>query len=291
MKISIVVIMHNMRREAARTLHSLSPAHQIGADPGDYEVIVIDNGSSEPLNAAEVNRFGPTFRYHFHETGSMSPVEAINLGAHMAQGDVIAVIVDGARMATPGLIRHTLSVFKHESDPVVSALSWHLGPDIQPKSTQNGYDQTVEDKMLKDSGWRKDGYRLFDISTIAPSSQGGFFGPFPLECSWVALRQDTFHDIGGFDRRFQSPGGGFCNHEFRNRAVTREGVAPTVILGEGVFHQVHGGIATNAPPARRPLGLFHEEYARIFGKSYEPAQVPDLVFVGGMPDVAMRFLK
>lgn len=281
MKLSIVVIMHNMQREAARTLYSLSTAHQVGVDPDAYEVIVIDNGSSAPLTEADVTRFGPQFHYHFHKTTSVSPVEAINLGAQLAQGDALALIVDGARMATPRLIKHTLSAFKLEQDPVVSALSWHLGPDIQPKSTQNGYNQAVEDKMLDAACWRGDGYRLFEISTIAPSSEGGFFGPFPPECSWVALRRATFHEIGGFDVRFQTPGGGFCNHEFRNRAVTREGVVPAIILGEGVFHQVHGGIATNAPPTRRPLELFYDEYNQIFGKRYRRVDVTGVLYLGG----------
>ena len=43
--LSVVVVFHNMRREAERTLHSLSRAYQRGVDDLDYEVIVIDNGS------------------------------------------------------------------------------------------------------------------------------------------------------------------------------------------------------------------------------------------------------
>ncbi|APE42089.1 hypothetical protein BOO69_00690 [Sulfitobacter alexandrii] len=291
MKLSIVVIMHNMRREAARTLYSLSLAHQVGIEPGDYEVIVIDNASTAPLRPEDMDGHGAGFRYHFHETDSKSPVEAINIGVEMARGDAIAIIVDGARMASPGLIRHTLLAFRMAENPVICALSWHLGPDVQPKSVQNGYGQAFEDRMLEEADWRTDGYRLFEISTIAPSSGDGFFASYPSECSWIALRRDTFVGMGGFDIRFQTPGGGFCNHDFRNRAVTLEGASPMVILGEGVFHQVHGGIATNAPPEKRPLAMFHEEYARIHGRRYETAPVPWPLYVGGMPAAAKRFLK
>jgi len=49
MKLSIVVIFHNMRREAQRTLHSLSKAYQRNVDDLDYEVIAIDNASERPM--------------------------------------------------------------------------------------------------------------------------------------------------------------------------------------------------------------------------------------------------
>ena len=40
-----------MTREAPRTLRSLSPGYQQGIHPDDYEVIVVENGSSAPLGA------------------------------------------------------------------------------------------------------------------------------------------------------------------------------------------------------------------------------------------------
>ena len=40
-----------MARELPRTLLSLSPGQQLGLSKDDYEVIVIDNGSSPPLDA------------------------------------------------------------------------------------------------------------------------------------------------------------------------------------------------------------------------------------------------
>ena len=54
-----------MRREAARTLLSLSRAYQRGVDDLDYEVIVIDNGSAPEQRLGEefVASFGPEFRY------------------------------------------------------------------------------------------------------------------------------------------------------------------------------------------------------------------------------------
>ena len=274
MKLSIVVIFFNMRREAARTLYSLSHRYQRGVSVEDYEVIAIDNGSAQPLTPSEVLEFGGNFRYHFHATGSVSPVGAINLGAEMARGEALAVVVDGARMASPGLVWRTLEAWKLAREPFICARAWHLGPDVQFHSMQQGYDQAAEDALLEQIDWKNDGYRLFDVSTIAPSSRGHF----PSECSWFAMARSTFVSMGGFDPRFQSPGGGFCNHEFRDRAVKWPGMRAILLLGEGLFHQVHGGVATNACPDEHPGKAFLREYERLCGRKYMLAPVPDPIF-------------
>lgn len=290
MKLSIVVIFFNMRREARRTLYSLSPAYQQGVSEDDYEVIAIDNASSEPLDPDEVSRFGANFRYLFFETDSVSPVEAMNYGAAQARGKSLSIIVDGARMASPGLVRQSLAARQAVPGSFVCALSWHLGPDIQPKTTQDGYNQQVEDALLEEAKWRENGYRLFDISTIAPSSHCGVLGGFPNECSWFCIGRGVFHAIGGYSTAFTSPGGGFCNHEFRDRVLQTEGITPIVLLGEGVFHQVHGGTMTSAPLDNRPIVSFRKEYRQKFGTEMRSLVCSDPLYFGSMPPQARRFL-
>ena len=46
-----------MRRELPRTLASLSPEYQRDIDPADYEVIVVDNGSAEPVDQRLIDAF------------------------------------------------------------------------------------------------------------------------------------------------------------------------------------------------------------------------------------------
>ena len=58
MRLSIIVIFFDMRREASRTLYSLSDIYQRGISASDYEVIAIDNASSRPLTPSEVLGFG-----------------------------------------------------------------------------------------------------------------------------------------------------------------------------------------------------------------------------------------
>lgn len=280
-----------MAREASRTLYSLSPAYQTDLVSEDYEVIAIDNGSAQPLDGDWVQGLGPQFFHHMFETQSVSPVEAVNAGARMATGDLLAVIVDGARLASPGLIGQTQRAARLYDEPFVATLSWHLGPDVQNRSILAGYDQAEEDRLLEGITWPEDGYALFSVSTLAQSSLPGFLGGIPIECSWFAMCRDAFLRIGGFDRRFQSPGGGLVNHDFRDRALGLDGVMPIVLLGEGMFHQFHGGVATNVTPDNHPIREFRAEYERIHGRRYRQIPSPAVVFFGALPEVARRFLE
>lgn len=289
-KLSIIVIFHNMRREAARTLYALSSAHQAGVRDQAYEVIAIDNGSFEPLDEKQVTAFGPNFRYHFFDTASPSPVAAVNHGVALATGHNIAVIVDGARMASPGLIATSLKGLRLFPEPFVYGLSWHLGPEIQNLSLLKGYDQAEEDRLLDQINWKKNGYGLFKISTIAPSSRQGFLGGVPPECSWLAMRRESFLTLGGFEPRFQAPGGGLVNHDFRNRAMALPRVRPVGLLGEGVFHQFHGGVATNVKKQEHPMARFQAEYADIRGEPLNIAPTAKPFLIGTLRPAALPFL-
>lgn len=290
MRLSIVVVFHDMQRESARTLYSLSLPYQRNVSENDYEVIALDNGSAAPLSEDFVRSFGSNFRLIRHETTSVSPVAAVNLGVSAATGGAVAIIVDGARMASPGLIKNSLLALSLSENPVVYARSWHLGPDVQNKSILEGYDQTVEDALLSEAGWQSDGYRLFGVSTLAQSSAGGFFGPIPSEFSWVAMPKAFFEAVGGFDAGFRSPGGGLVNQHFRNKILADPSADVVQVLGEGVFHQIHGGVATNVPMDRHPMKLFREEYREITGEDFRVLSVKFQLNVGSVSPSARKFL-
>ncbi len=280
-----------MIREAERTLYTLSTIYQKGVSDSDYDVIAIDNGSARPLGEARVRQFGSNFKYHFFETKSPSPACAVNFGARIASGQFISVIVDGARMVTPGLVATGLKALETFANPFVCALAWHLGPDVQNVTVEKGYDQTEEDRLLNSIDWRVDGYRLFEIAALAQSSHQGFLGGMPDECSWFSMRRKTFIKMGGFDERFRSPGGGLVNHEFLDRVKRCPSFCPVVLLGEGSFHQIHGGVATNVPRSQHPWPQFAGEYEGIFDKPREKAPFSEPFYFGRMPPSAARFVK
>ncbi len=267
-RLSVVVIFHNMRREAARTLYSLSTKYQHGITDDDYEVIAVDSNSSEPLDAGMVSSFGPQFHYIKVQWEYPSPCKAMNTGVYGAKNDIVLCLVDGARILSPGILSKTLKVFYEIGDPFVYTLGMHLGPKVQKESMLDGYSQKIENQMMKEACWQTNGYSLFSISSVAPSSKSGFFSKLS-ESNCIALYKKTYKRVGGFDERFIAPGGGLVNLDIFNKLMEQSNVTPVMLLGEATFHQFHGGVATNAPCEKRPWQIFVEEYRSIRGKDYE----------------------
>lgn len=284
-QLSIVVIFHNMRREAERTLTTLTPAYQ-GLEPAQYDVIAIDNGSGQPLNGERVEAMAPNFRYRFFDTKSKSPVEALNAGAAMAKGRLIVFMIDGARMLSPGVLRGMLTSTRLSNNPFVYTSSMHIGPAAQNESLLSGYCQKVEDEILAGVDWTSNGYQLFEVSSWALSSKGGFFSTIS-ESNCFGLEKASFNRMGGFDDRFQTPGGGLANLDIFQRCMSDISMQPVMLLGEASFHQFHGGVATNVALDDHPIASFQTEYESIRGHSLPPV-VRKPLYLGEMPQQALR---
>jgi len=265
--LSIVVNFYNNRREALNTLHSLTRHYQLDAKDLPYEVIALDNGSSQPLAEADVRAFGPEFEYRFVQTTCVSPAPAINAACRQAIGERLLVIVDGAHILSPGVLRLAHEAFERFASPFAVTVPFHLGPKIQNQSVQEGYNQRVEDQLLAGSGWKDNGYRLYALAGAFADDSGGWYGQL-FESGCFAMRKSDFLRLGGFDEAFTSPGGGLTSLDFFQRALLADGMDYVILLGEGTFHQVHGGVATNASVADHPWETFHREYLRIRGHRY-----------------------
>jgi glycosyltransferase involved in cell wall biosynthesis len=285
--LSVVIICYNMAREIPRTIRSFSPSMQRGMVAGDYELILIDNGSTRPFDETVVSALAPNLSIHRMAHPAPSPVPAINLGLELARGELVGVCIDGARMASPGLLACAMSAGKVHRRPVIGSLSFHLGPEVQMSSVAKGYDQTVEDRLLAQSGWESDGYRLFDISVFAGSSEAGWF-VLPAETNALFMPAGLWREMGGYDPGFVTPGGGLANLDAWRRACALPDSRVVMLLGEATFHQVHGGVATNA--AVSPWTSFHEEYVRLHGEPYaKPRRTPWLF--GPVHPAIQRSLK
>jgi glycosyltransferase involved in cell wall biosynthesis len=95
MKYSVVIATHNRARDLAQTLASLA---SLQAD-GDWELIVVDNNSSDATkeiveNAART--FPTTLRYLFEREQGRSP--ALNTGIRASHGEIILTTDDDVRV-------------------------------------------------------------------------------------------------------------------------------------------------------------------------------------------------
>jgi glycosyltransferase involved in cell wall biosynthesis len=266
--LSVIVIFFNMRREARRTLYSLTKAYQQKTDGIAYEVIAVDNGSAEPLGADFVKAFGADFRYVHFDASTPSPCQALNHGVQIARGKLVTLCIDGARILSPGILYYSMLASKAYENPFVYTLGMHIGSKPQNYLVEENYSREAEDRLLATVDWERDGYSLFDISSVALSSGAGYFSKL-AESNCMTLRRSTYQRIGGFNERFVSPGGGLTNLDFFNRVCALSDIAPVLLLGEATFHQFHGGTATNVPLKDHPWQRMNEEYVRIRGKPYE----------------------
>jgi len=220
--LSVVVVAHDMARELPRTLATLAPGHQRGIGADDYEVVLIDNGSRHPIDPGLVAGFPGRIRLERIDPAPPSPSQAANLGLQLAEGELVGLIVDGARMASPGLLGWARRATALADRPVISSLGWHLGPVRHMQAADAGYDQAVEDELLAGVDWQGDGYELFGISVLNGSSAWGWFEPMS-ESSALFLAAADWRELGGLDEGFAMPGGGLVNHDVYRRACALEG--------------------------------------------------------------------
>ena len=150
--LAIVVNFFNNRREALNSLYSLTRAYQVDSQDLDYQVIALDNGSTEPLSDADVRSFGPQFHYRYVPTRSVSPVEAINEACRGAAADWLMIIIDGAHILTAGVLALTQVAFRRFASPFVATVPFQLGATKQNFSVQAVYNQQQEDQLLAASG-------------------------------------------------------------------------------------------------------------------------------------------
>lgn len=269
--ISVVVVAFEMGRELPRTLFTLQPPYQQGIEPGQIEIIVVDNGSTNPVVVDDDH--DSQVRVLRIDNASQSPAAAINLGLAAANANLVGMMVDGARMASPQLLRLACAAASLHDRPIITSMGFHLGHEVQMKSVPKGYTQAVEDQLLDSVPWRENGYSLFEISVFAGSSSGGWFAPIS-ESNAIFMSNALWTELDGVDERFVAPGGGLVNLDLYARACDLAGSQLISLLGEGTFHQVHGGIATNQQRAHSGWRAFHDEYVKIRGRAFDVPKRP-----------------
>ncbi len=280
-KLSVVVACYEMAAQIRNTLQSLLPPYQRNIFTGDYEIIVMDNGSAKMLDE-ETRKISPNLNYVYLSPAesSPSPAAAMNRGVALSRAPLLCLMIDGARLLTPGVLWWGMRLVELASRAMVEVRGWHLGPKWQPESVMEGYDHEEERHLLQAIGWPENGYRLWEIAASTPQVSRGYADPAP-ESNCIFLSRDLFFETGGFDERSREPGGGLVNLDFFSRAVATAGCVFT-LLGEGTFHQVHRGAATGLS---KPILEERFKQWRAESEALGQAILPDYEFIlaGHMP--------
>ena len=288
--LSVVVVFYNMRREAVRTLQSLARSYQRDVADLEYEVLVIDNGSDDDQRLSDefVASFGPEFQLvELTDDPHPSPTSALNAGIAESRGEALALMIDGAHVLTPGVLNMGMKALSMYAPAVVATQQWYVGPGQQGDAQQAGYDQGAEDRLFAGIDWPVDGYRLFEIGHFI-GDRDWFDGIVESNCLFVPRK--LLEQLGGFDESFSMPGGGYANLDLFERLALAPDVTPASILGEGTFHQFHGGTTTNVADeaARRERVVsYSAHFEELRGRPLIGINRP-VHFVGAMATKAAR---
>lgn len=291
LRLSIIVIVYRMADQAERTLYSLSSLHQQGVTDSDYEIIVVENESDSIMGEARAMRTGKNIRYFLRKETQRSPVPAVNFGVSQAKGTHLAIMIDGARMVTPGVVRHALDVFKLAPDAAVSVPGYHIGEKLQQVAVNEGYNESAEAEFLKRIHWPNDGYLLFDIAVLAGSCQGGFFQA-NYESNFICMSMGKWRKLGGMNTRYNDFGGGNANLDLYKRLLETPNTPFYLLYGEGSFHQFHGGVTTGTKKEARDkiYKQLDDQDIAIRGDDRSPPKASPILY-GALHPSAYRFMK
>jgi cephalosporin hydroxylase len=280
--LSVIVNFYNMRREADRTLTSLTRSYQSQVEDLSYEVLCVDNGSDPPLERTWVESFGREFRLIRPENPQPSPCSAINIAAARARGEYLAIMIDGAHLLTPGVLHEAMSAFTGQETDVVAVRYWFVGGD-QRWLASSGYTREMEDKLFARIHWPKRGYELFRIGTpIGESSDPWLGGIFESNCLFMPAA--LFARIGGMDEAFSRPGGGFANMDLLWRAATKANRNIVCLVGEATFHQYHEGTTTNVSDdeVNARVRTYDSDYRQLRGEGFQSLESDQLRLRGSI---------
>ena len=290
--VALVVVVYNMPEQAKKTLYSLTSHYQQGVTESDYDVVVVENRSLNNLPADFIQSLPKNFSYHLRDETNPTPVFAANYGAALCRRSHVALLVDGARMVTPGVVKNILRGHRLHHNYVVSVPGYHLGRQLQQRAVEQGYGVVEESQLLASIDWPRNGYSLFDIACFSGSCTAGLFKQHS-ESNCISVPKSLWDHLGGLDEGFDHMGGGLVNLDFYKRACEAPGFDHVLLMGEGTFHQFHGGVTTGGIERRAReslIGQFQSQYRALRGSSFEPPRTTP-IFLGEIPKQLMRFIR
>jgi cephalosporin hydroxylase len=185
------------------------------------------------------------------------------------------------------VLRYGMAGLNSYDRAIVGTQQWYMGPGQQGDVLVDGYDDDLEDHLFEEISWPTDGYRLFDIGHFI-GDRDWLDGLWESNCLFAP--RALLAQAGCFDEAFSMPGGGYANLELYERLGSSPDVTAVTILGEGSFHQSHGGTTTNQPDIaerNQRLANYAKHYADLRGRTFRGLD-KQMHYVGAMSWEACR---
>ena len=163
-------------------------------------------------------------------------------------------MIDGAHVLTPGVLQFGLAGLRTYAPAIVATQQWYVGPGQQGDAMDDGYDQAYEDRLFDASTGRTPATGSSRSATSSAIATGSTACGRATACSSRARCSSR----SAASTRASRCRAAATRTSSSTSASARHPTSPScTIIGEGSFHQVHGGVTTNQADAdeRRPQDL------------------------------------
>ena len=126
-QLSVIVIGYKRARQLLNTVFTLSSQYQRDISEGDYEIIVVENGSSDNVDEDAIAALGSNIRFFRRAESSHTPVYAVNFAFQQCRTPLLGLMIDGARMLSPRALATALECWQADRQALVTVPGYHLG--------------------------------------------------------------------------------------------------------------------------------------------------------------------
>lgn len=259
MDLSIIVGSYELTHQISNTLLSIFSA--LSQSQLSAEIIIADNSKNlKAIDNYDVNLFDvdvidfSQFNIAIHAS--------MNLSVQRASGRYLCLMIDGARLWSPNILRDVSQYLSQRT--IIHVPNYQLGPDYQMYGNYSNTSFKYEYELLQDCGWPfLNTQKLIDLSFLEPHAG---IGPAIFESNCLFLSRKMWDEINGYDLKFKRKDGGFASADFLSRLIEHD-CELKILSDAGTFHQFHYGTTTSTPAqTRTALKEMTLEYFKIRSK-------------------------
>lgn len=181
LKASICIPSYNRRELLLATLRSLDNQT---ADPGSYEVVVVDDGSTDGT-AAALDELQTRCELRWFAQENAGPAAATNAAAQRAKNEVL-IFLDADQICVPELVAVHLETHEREGSVFVQGL-YPLAEGYRSRAASLLYERSL-------------------FEALEPLDHRHAASPH-MWSAQVSARRSVWEEIGGFDSAFRQYGG------------------------------------------------------------------------------------